>query len=153
MFFHETPEEEAEYQRQLEEHRKKRAPVWEKDQKPEPPDPKQGSTASSRYQARKGYFKSKLEHHAQWVLHNCLVHPLLGLAKSRLTVDLHSVSSFWLNKVEDVEVPRPNVPEAHAGWWLFHNLVAHPLIGMLPIQATFDLHDWSAEKMKAPGWV
>lgn len=35
----------------------------------------------------------------------------------------------------------------HLGWWLVHNCVAHPLIGVLPIRATFDFHDWTSKKL------
>ena len=29
---------------------------------------------------------------------------------------------------------------------LFHNCIAHPLVGILPCRATDALHDWSAKK-------
>lgn len=31
--------------------------------------------------------------------------------------------------------------------WLFHNLVAHPLIGLLPFRPLFQLHDWTSHHM------
>lgn len=37
----------------------------------------------------------------------------------------------------------------HLSWWLLHNCVAHPLIGVLPIRATFDFHDWTSERLNA----
>ncbi len=36
----------------------------------------------------------------------------------------------------------------HYGWWLVHNLVAHILIGILPIKPFFDFHDWTSIKMR-----
>ena len=38
----------------------------------------------------------------------------------------------------------------HHVWWFVHNCVAHPLIGVLPIQATFRFHDWTARKINHP---
>jgi hypothetical protein len=35
----------------------------------------------------------------------------------------------------------------HYAWWLIHNLVAHPAIGVLPIEATFEFHDWTSRKL------
>ena len=35
----------------------------------------------------------------------------------------------------------------HYAWWLIHNLVAHPAIGVLPIKASFDFHDWTSRKL------
>lgn len=29
----------------------------------------------------------------------------------------------------------------HRMWWLVHNLIAHPLIGILPVQFAFNFHD------------
>lgn len=37
----------------------------------------------------------------------------------------------------------------HLFWWLVHNCVAHPLIGVLPIRATFDFHDWTSRRINA----
>jgi hypothetical protein len=33
------------------------------------------------------------------------------------------------------------------GWWLVHNLIAHPLIGLLPFTSTFKFHDWTSRKL------
>lgn len=38
----------------------------------------------------------------------------------------------------------------HFGWWLVHNLVAHPLIGVAPVSPTFRFHDWTSHKMQPP---
>ena len=35
----------------------------------------------------------------------------------------------------------------HYLWWLFHNCIAHPLIGLIPIKVMFRLHDWSSHRM------
>jgi hypothetical protein len=35
----------------------------------------------------------------------------------------------------------------HLFWWLVHNCVAHPLIGVFPIKTFFDLHDWTSGKI------
>jgi len=36
---------------------------------------------------------------------------------------------------------------SHTFWWVVHNVVAHPLIGLLPIRPFFNFHDWTSEKM------
>ena len=35
----------------------------------------------------------------------------------------------------------------HYFWWLIHNLVAHPMIGVFPIKKSFQFHDWSSHKL------
>lgn len=35
-------------------------------------------------------------------------------------------------------------------WWLVHNCVAHPLIGILPFSMFFRFHDWTSRKINAP---
>lgn len=35
----------------------------------------------------------------------------------------------------------------HTFWWLMHNCVSHPLIGVLPFKHTFNFHDWTSRKM------
>lgn len=66
---------------------------------------------------------------------------------------------------EGVEAPDPDLASAapnpkkidinphklprvqHHFWWLLHNLVAHPAIGLVPVKATFDFHDWTSRKL------
>lgn len=36
----------------------------------------------------------------------------------------------------------------HYTWWVIHNCVAHPLIGLLPwFEWTFDFHDYTSRKI------
>jgi hypothetical protein len=35
----------------------------------------------------------------------------------------------------------------HHFWWMIHNLVAHPAIGLFPTRAAFGFHDWTSRKM------
>jgi hypothetical protein len=35
----------------------------------------------------------------------------------------------------------------HRAWWLVHNLVAHPLIGILPVSWAFRFHDYTSRMM------
>ncbi len=35
----------------------------------------------------------------------------------------------------------------HHAWWLVHNLVSHPMIGILPVKATFRFHDWTSYRL------
>ena len=41
--------------------------------------------------------------------------------------------------------PAPKV--RHRGWWLLHNNVAHPLLGLFPCGLTFLFHDWTSRKL------
>jgi len=34
-------------------------------------------------------------------------------------------------------------------WWLIHNCLAHPLIGLFPFRPFFWFHDWTALKKDA----
>lgn len=36
---------------------------------------------------------------------------------------------------------------SHHFWWFVHNVVAHPMIGVLPIKASFDFHDYTSKKI------
>jgi hypothetical protein len=36
---------------------------------------------------------------------------------------------------------------SHTLWWVIHNVVAHPLIGLLPFRPLFRFHDWTSERM------
>lgn len=45
--------------------------------------------------------------------------------------------------------PKPTQRIKHLGWWWVHNCIAHPLIGMVPIKAAFDFHDWTSRKLNA----
>lgn len=42
----------------------------------------------------------------------------------------------------------------HHFWWLLHNCVSHPVLGLVPCQKTVDFHDWSSDKLNqhAPYW-
>ena len=35
----------------------------------------------------------------------------------------------------------------HQFYWIIHNVIAHPLIGIFPHQIFFELHDWTSRKM------
>lgn len=94
----------------------------------------------------------KIRHHIFWVLHNCAAHPLLGVFPNKYLVDIHHLTSEWLNnernsKSEQIPVIKNRL------WWLLHNCVAHPMIGLLPVKLLFQFHDWTAEKMNVEGWV
>jgi len=112
----------------------------------------------------------RLRHHALWLLHNCVAHPLLavmGKNVSPVAVEFHELTSQWLNHKTNPRWPSPpfekaryryvvefQMPEVKkTGFWVLHNVVAHTAIGLLPCRATFDLHDWTAKKMEVPHWV
>lgn len=37
----------------------------------------------------------------------------------------------------------------HHGWWIVHNCIAHPLIGIAPIKSFFKFHDYTSHKINA----
>ena len=39
----------------------------------------------------------------------------------------------------------PGLP--HHAWWLLHNVVAHPAIGVWPTRATVWIHDWTSQRL------
>lgn len=38
----------------------------------------------------------------------------------------------------------------HTFWWLVHNCISHPLIGVCPITLFFQFHDWTSHRMNEP---
>ncbi len=128
-------------------------------------DPHNGG-AEARYRARIPLFEGdglpnpRLRHYTHWLIHNCVVHPLLGAIPNIRMAELHQLSSNWLNRkrvfADFGKIERrgpPKIPEGNRGWWLLHNVAAHIAIGLCPTRPTFAFHDWTAEKMGVPGWV
>ena len=35
----------------------------------------------------------------------------------------------------------------HHFWWVLHNSMIHPIIGILPFKIFMDIHDWSSKKL------
>ncbi len=35
----------------------------------------------------------------------------------------------------------------HTFWWIVHNVVAHPMIGLFPLRICFAFHDWTSRRM------
>lgn len=95
----------------------------------------------------------QLRHHALWLLHNCVAHPVLAIWPTRGAVEFHQLTSNWLNhRPEAIGLPQlPEVRKRRA--WVVHNLVAHLLIGLIPCRHTFQWHDQTAREMEVPGWV
>lgn len=116
-------------------------------------------TSAERYAQRlKMHMPSNAAYHrAHWLLHNCLVHPALGIAPGLATTELHQVSSNLLNMFDSAYRMRkqkaPVIPNGKRPWWVLHNVFAHIAIGVMPCSATFAVHDWTAERMGVDGWV
>ena len=147
--------------------------VWhsEAPSREEPRDRAKGSAA--RYKARIQSFVlderplPKVRHHALWLLHNCVAHPLLALGPTTYAMDFHELTSAWLNHkgqsvhhtMADTRGAKwlsyvlPKIKPHRRRYWVFHNVVAHALIGVAPTELTFKFHDWSANEMDVPGWV
>ena len=137
---------------------------WEAEA-PLPFKEKPAERSEDRYEARRKLFEGdgrpypRLRHYGFWWLHNCVVHPLLGLFPSNATVQFHALSSAWLNHIEGPflvakEMLGMKVPEiGNRRMWVWHNLISHVLIGIVPCSRTFAGHDETAKKMNVPGWV
>jgi hypothetical protein len=127
----------------------------------------QGGSAE-RYRARIPKFEDdgkplpKLRHHALWMLHNLVAHPVLGVLPTEPAIEFHELTSMWLNHVappvvgertffRNIRGSKPVIERP--ALWALHNLVGHVAIGLLPCKATFKLHDWTAKLMRVPGWV
>jgi hypothetical protein len=35
----------------------------------------------------------------------------------------------------------------HRAWWILHNAIAHPMIGVWPTRATVWFHDWTSKRL------
>lgn len=55
-----------------------------------------------------------------------------------------SEERFFTRAVEAKEEERE---AGHFVWWIVHNCISHPLIGILPIGPFFRFHDWTSHKM------
>ena len=93
-----------------------------------------------------------VRHHAWWVLHNALSHPLIGLWPSKKTIWLHDWTSQRLNCHRRIRhSPMPVVRNRFA--WVKHNVLAHVAIAFFPRRAAFAWHDSTAEEMEEPSWI
>ena len=117
-----------------------------------------GATAAERFAQRQRAFAQRhgrvgaVIHRSAWWTHNCVAHPLLGLAPRRLSLRLHDATADWLNLSEVVsQSPTPRIPRRRD--WVMHNCVAHPLMGLFPGRSTFAFHEATAERMAVSGWV
>lgn len=98
-----------------------------------------------------------LEHHLWWVLHNCVAHPVLGLAPCKETIEFHDWASkklnqhvqFWQKNQENIS-SIPVIKNRAA--WIKHNILAHIGIGLFPCLKTFHYHDLTALEMDVDGW-
>jgi len=122
--------------------------------------------AHERFNIRRRYFRNdkkkypELRHAAFWLLHNCVAHPILAVSPSEPAVGFHALTSAWLahefqgrSGEQRLFLSLPKIPSEKRRAWVFHNLVAHMAIGLVPCKATFDFHDKTAQAMDVPDWV
>lgn len=117
-------------------------------------------TSAGRYAHRRRAWQNKhrvlpgVRHHAWWLLHNCLSHPVLAVKPSPRAVWFHDWTSQHLNQRKKI-IPSslPDIPEGRRPAWLFHNLVCHLAIGLMPFDPVFRFHDETAESMGVEDWV
>lgn len=105
-----------------------------------------------RYQERYGVVAGPLLHRLAWLVHNCIAHPVLGVAPSALAVKLHDKTADVLNLADaPTASPLPTVERPLS--WLVHNCVAHPLIGLAPRPRWMAWHDTTADDMNERDWI
>lgn len=125
------------------------------------------TTSRGRFNSRVEAFKQdgkafpRTRHHGHWLLHNLVVHPLIAVFPVTFLLELHGLSSRWLNFRTEYRYDRqksfvltsPKVPTPKSRFfWVIHNLVSHVLIGLFPLRPFFFFHDWSAKRMGTPNW-
>jgi hypothetical protein len=94
----------------------------------------------------------RLVHALAWLVHNCLVHPILGLFPCSASVKLHDLSADWLNQSpRSASASLPRIDNRRA--WIVHNCLAHFAMGVAPFGPVFRAHDRSAERMNVEGWI
>ena len=96
-----------------------------------------------------------VRHHAWWMIHNLVAHPLLGVMPGAMSVAFHDWTSRRLNAVlqRDDRAGSPPPALRSYGRWLAHNVLVHAALGLVPCKITFRWHDRSAAWMAVPGWV
>lgn len=99
--------------------------------------------------------RSIFNHYKWWFIHNVIAHPLLififNKSLTKQVVKLHDYTSDKLSLGNSINSTYPE-PQNKL-WWIIHNLIIHPLIGIVPCKITFSWHDISARKMKTYGWM
>jgi len=70
--------------------------------------------------------------------------------KHREKLESSSYLRFY-HRLGRFKARKKNFPRTrHAFWWLMHNCAAHIAIGLVPIKASFELHDWTSKKLNTP---
>jgi hypothetical protein len=117
-----------------------------------------GNTSATRYTRRQMIWKERhrvlplTRHHAWWLLHNMVSHPILGVWPSKRAIWFHDYTSQHLNlRRRFLASPTPEISNRRA--WVFHNVLGHLAIGLFPIGAMFRFHDKTAEAMGVPDWL
>ena len=118
------------------------------------------NTSASRFAHRQKLWKDRhrvaptVRHHAWWLLHNLIAHPVLGLRPSPRVVWFHDWTSQHLNtRRRFVASPPPVIPPGKERAWRFHNIVGDVAFGLAPIEAAFRFHDRTSEAMGVSDWV
>lgn len=91
-----------------------------------------------------------------WLIHNCMVHPMLAILPIRLVLFAHDWTGYKLNRLEIFQSsPPPDIPLHLRSYfeWFVHNFVAHIAIGLVPCRTTFKFHDYTAKRMDVNGWT
>ncbi len=65
---------------------------------------------------------------------------------NHLVVDETGAEDRFEKRVENFKIENKPLYKHHI-WWLIHNCVAHPAIGVAPCKWAFDFHDWTSKKI------
>ena len=90
-----------------------------------------------------------------WFIHNCMIHPALGVWPLQLFIWCHDWTAHKLNIHDPLQQsPAPVILNLKSYLrWMLHNCIAHFVIGICPCNKTFQFHDDTAEAMNVSHWV
>ena len=60
---------------------------------------------------------------------------------------LGSKGRFAVREERFIGDKKPAPAYRHRSWWLLHNCIAHPLLGIAPSKPTFWFHDWTSRRL------
>lgn len=95
-----------------------------------------------------------LRYRIWWIIHNCIIHPILGFLPIKPIVFAHDWTSMRLNlyvKIKKSPIPQLTIEKYIP--WIIHNVAAHSIIGIFPTEKTFLFHDKTAKKMNVHNWA
>ncbi len=59
----------------------------------------------------------------------------------------HTSLGRFHNRLVSIILEKDNGYAEYQLWWLFHNCISHPILGILPCKQTVKLHQWASLKL------